>query len=268
MIQNVLNLILYKLIPGLNSKIHILKCLKDMNTQVLKLGPESEVLIVKGLFKNDDFFDILWKLIPDDSVKFSIAGKLIPAPRKIATYGQDYPFSGIKVEHEPWNKDILKILIEVCKTFHSLGSAVKISSPGFNMALLNWYRDGNDSIGDHRDDEKIVIPGSGICGVSFGATRKFVFKPYFPTLGIREIRSKCEEMTDGERLVFADYFTSNNDVFLFQGKTNKTHTHGIPKEPKIIDPRISITFRLFNTGPVFYSWIDCADYWENYLNKI
>ena len=54
-----------------------------------------------------------------------------------------------------WNSDLLNILIKVCEIFHELD--VKVSNPEFNMALVNWYKDGNDSIGDYRDDEKINI---------------------------------------------------------------------------------------------------------------
>ena len=48
---------------------------------------------------------------------------------------------------------------------------------------MNLYRDGNDRIGAHRDNEAQIDASAGIASVSFGATRDFVFKPYKPESG-------------------------------------------------------------------------------------
>ena len=38
------------------------------------------------------------------------------------------------------------------------------------------YKDGQDHIGEHRDDERELAPGSPIASVSFGACRDFFFR--------------------------------------------------------------------------------------------
>ena len=55
----------------------------------------------------------------------------------------------------------------------------------FNQILLNWYRDGEDYIGMHSDDESEIIKNTPIITVSLGTTRDFVLQE----------KEKCE----GER---------------------------------------------------------------------
>ena len=43
----------------------------------------------------------------------------------------------------------------------------------FNSCLLNLYRDGNDTVGWHSDDERLYGRGSTICSVSLGHARDF-----------------------------------------------------------------------------------------------
>ena len=42
--------------------------------------------------------------------------------------------------------------------------------------FLFRYKDGNDSIGEHRDDEKDLVADSPIASLSLGQKRDFVFK--------------------------------------------------------------------------------------------
>ena len=42
--------------------------------------------------------------------------------------------------------------------------------------LSNLYRDGNDNIGKHSDDEKDLVDNTLILSISLGSTRDFVFQ--------------------------------------------------------------------------------------------
>ena len=42
--------------------------------------------------------------------------------------------------------------------------------------FLSRYKDGDDSIGEHRDDEKDLVADSPIASLSLGQKRDFVFK--------------------------------------------------------------------------------------------
>ena len=60
-----------------------------------------------------------------------------------------------------------KLIDEYCSTIYK---------PKINSCLINKYRDGNDSIKPHRDTPYSFGDYPTICGVSFGDTRKLVFK--------------------------------------------------------------------------------------------
>ena len=46
----------------------------------------------------------------------------------------------------------------------------------YNFVLVNRYADGNDCMGEHRDDESELDPDVPIASLSFGAPRDFYFK--------------------------------------------------------------------------------------------
>ena len=90
----------------------------------------------------------------------------------------------------------------------------------FPCCLVNHYRDGQDSVGWHRDDEKQFGSNMLIASISLGATRRFKMKKH-------------------EGLDPQDIELSNGDLLVF---TNEW-AHTIPKTAKEVDPRISLTYR-------------------------
>ena len=79
--------------------------------------------------------------------RINIMGKLIDIPRLTAWYGVDgksYTYSGIKMNPHRLTSELqfIKEKIE------------KVTSSKFNSVLLNLYRDGNDSVDWHSDNEK------------------------------------------------------------------------------------------------------------------
>src|SRR5262249_41951203 len=93
---------------------------------------------------------------------------------------------------------------------------------GYNAVLCNLYRNGNDSVGLHADAEPEM--GPVIASVTLGAERLFRLKGQNGTVVF------AEPLPHGSLLIMA-------------GKTQKNFKHEIPKEPKITDPRINLTFR-------------------------
>jgi len=91
-------------------------------------------------------------------------------------------------------------------------------------AQLNYYRDGKDYIGWHTDKE--MKENDIIVSISLGTTRRFQF------MNIKDNNIKYElSLEPGSLLVF--------DTIV--GK--KEWKHRIPKELKVKDGRINITFR-------------------------
>lgn len=98
----------------------------------------------------------------------------------------------------------------------------------YNSCLINFYRDGQDCISPHSDNEALSLLNA-VVTVSLGVSRKFVFK------------SKTKDK-DGK---FITIKTSlhHGDLVLMIGETQKLYTHAIPREKKITEPRISLTYR-------------------------
>jgi len=95
-----------------------------------------------------------------------------------------------------------------------------------NCCLVNQYQDGNDSMGLHSDDEPQVQANSMILSLSFGATRTFI------------VQNKREEKQK-KKLVLA-----HGDLLIMLGRSRQHLSwHGLPKDPKIDEPRINLTFR-------------------------
>ncbi|MFK7756586.1 MAG: alpha-ketoglutarate-dependent dioxygenase AlkB [Flavobacteriales bacterium] len=143
----------------------------------------------------------------------TIFGKTYPEPRLTAWYGPPYKYSSIQWEAQDM-PEFLKALQRETE---------QLCNFSFNAALLNYYRDGQDSMGWHSDDEK-EIDQSCIASLSFGASRKLKFR-------LKSDHSVKEELilTHGSLLIMNDY--------------QELWQHSIPKTKRVSEPRLNITFR-------------------------
>ena len=149
----------------------------------------------------------------------TIWGKTFLQPRLVAWYGDPkrvYRYSGITMSPLPWTKRIedIKRRIESVSKHH------------FNSVLLNYYRDQDDSMGLHSDDEKELGPRPVIASLSLGVERTFVFK------------SKEYPDEKPTRLKLA-----SGSLLLMKGDTQKNYKHGLSKETRLLGPRVNLTFR-------------------------
>ncbi|MCS6906045.1 MAG: alpha-ketoglutarate-dependent dioxygenase AlkB [Bacteroidia bacterium] len=151
-----------------------------------------------------------------DSIQ--LFGKKIMQPRLTAWYGEPnlvYTYSGLELQTIPWTYTLLQIKNQIEAT--GIGN--------YNAVLINYYRNGNDSVGYHADDE----PELGYCPIiailSLGETRKLQMKP-----------KKSKDST-------LSFMLKNGDLFIMAGATQHFWYHQIPKEKTIKNPRISLTFR-------------------------
>ena len=94
----------------------------------------------------------------------------------------------------------------------------------FNSVLVNYYRDGKDSMGWHSDDEKELGPNPTIASISFGSERNLHF------------RNKITKET-------ISIPQTHGCLIVIDGRTQKNWQHSIKKTQKIIGPRINLTFR-------------------------
>lgn len=142
-------------------------------------------------------------------------GKRIPLPRLTAWYGaHGYDYSG--VQHEPAP---LTLPLEALKS-----TVEEIAKTRFNSVLLNLYRDGQDGMGWHSDDEAALGPEPEIVSLSLGAARRFHFK---------------HRMNDARVALELGH----GSCLIMKGRCQACWRHQLPKTKRKIGPRINLTFR-------------------------
>lgn len=150
-----------------------------------------------------------------------------PVPRDEAYYGDPgthYTYSRREYQPLPWIPELFSLKTRVEDAIPEPAYAnLHLPRSGFNAVLCNLYRDGNDSVGLHSDDEPEM--GPIIASLSLGAERHF---------RLRHRRTGSivfsEPLPDGSLLIMA-------------GKTQESFRHDVPKEPAVTRPRINLTFR-------------------------
>lgn len=93
-------------------------------------------------------------------------GRWVKVPRLMCWYGDPdayYQYSGVNHQPKPWNKELQLIRVKIEQRFGST----------YNSVLANLYRDGNDSMGCHADDEKELGQNPVIASLSLGDQRLF-----------------------------------------------------------------------------------------------
>ena len=95
----------------------------------------------------------------------------------------------------------------------------------YDYVLMNYYRDGNDWISFHRDDEAVADDKNIIASLSFGASRIFQVIP-----------------SKGKTSIKYEYKLKHGSLIVMRGDMQKNWKHGIPKDASQ-QPRINLTFR-------------------------
>ena len=152
--------------------------------------------------------------------EIQVWGKAFRQPRLIAWYGEAgriYRYSGVALEPLPWTDRIAGIKTRV----------VSLVGTDFNSVLLNYYRDQNDSMGLHSDDEKELGLRPVIASISLGAERHLLLK------------SKSNKQAKPVKLLLA-----SGSLLIMKGDTQKNYKHGIGKEKRSLGPRVNLTFRV------------------------
>jgi alkylated DNA repair dioxygenase AlkB len=148
-------------------------------------------------------------------------------PRDEAYYGDpgtQYIYSRREYEPLPWIPELLSLKARVEQaTPDTAYASLGLARVPYNAVLCNLYRDGQDSVGLHADDEPEM--GPIIASVSLGAERRF---------RLRERRTGS--------IVFSEPLPRGS-LLIMAGNTQKNFRHDVPKEPAVTQPRINLTFR-------------------------
>ena len=189
------------------------------------LPTDGSATIYDNVLNHLDHHVVLSHLIDDipwQSNSITMFGKQHLEPRRTAWFGDDgahYTYSGIQMTPLSWTEPLL-ILRDICQ---------KYSNATFNSVLLNLYRDGHDKMGWHADNEPELGLEPVIASLSLGATRRFRFRH-------RSTKQTVEcELTHGSLLVM-------------RGMTQRFWIHEIPRQTRVTEPRVNLTFRkIFST---------------------
>jgi alkylated DNA repair dioxygenase AlkB len=180
--------------------------------------PDGELTFLAqlGLAHAND--EMLARLIAETawhSERITVWGKQYPQPRLTAWHGDAaYAYSGLTLHPLPFTP-----------LQQEIQQAVEAATGRrFNSVLLNYYRDGRDSMGMHSDNEPELGPEPAIASLSFGAARTFVLQHKVSKQRLRIA------LTDGSLLLMAG---SMQDHWL----------HGINKVRRETGPRVNLTFR-------------------------
>lgn len=166
----------------------------------------------------DSYFRLLMEQIDWKQEGMMMYGKQVLFPRLMAWYGDvgsSYAFSGKRYEPAAWTTTLSAINKLV-------SSAAGVT---FNSVLLNRYRNGNDSMGWHADDEPELGLNPVIASVNFGATRRFMFR--HQQAGLKYALN----LTHGSLLIM-------------KGSLQHHWQHQVPKTAKPMAERINLTFRV------------------------
>lgn len=167
--------------------------------------------------KDASLWEALSQEIPWQKDQVHLFGKTYTTRRKVAWFADlptEYNYSGFRRQSFPWPSHLGKIKKEI----------ERILGTGFQSCLANYYHDGEDSMGWHSDDERVIPKRSPIASVSFGAERTFVFrhKTNFKTVSLE---------------------LENASLLLMENETQEFWKHALPKRKRVQSPRINLTFR-------------------------
>ncbi|WP_115717483.1 alpha-ketoglutarate-dependent dioxygenase AlkB family protein [Gallaecimonas mangrovi] len=162
-------------------------------------------------------FDRLLSELDWAQPELTVFGKNHPIPRMQSWLGDPaahYTYSSRAFAPHPWHP-LLKEWALALSAF--------LNQP-FNSVLANYYRDGNDKMGWHSDDEAELGPAPVIAMVSLGAERELAFRTRTNSQSFKV------SLPSGSLLVMG-------------AGLQQRWQHGLPSRARVSTGRISLTFR-------------------------
>lgn len=190
-------------------------------------GPGLDLTLVRGalaLDAADSAFATLRSEVRWRQDHLRMFGRTIPVPRLeswVADEGLDYTYSGVHHDPDPWFTALADL--------RDLSG--RLSETTFNSVLCNLYRDGNDGVDWHADDEPEFGPMPVIASLSLGATRRF------------DLRRVDDHSTKIELELH------HGDLVIMRGTTQALWRHRVPKTRRDVGERINLTFRTVVRSP-------------------
>jgi alkylated DNA repair dioxygenase AlkB len=180
----------------------------------------SIVKLERGFLSSDISQNILEELELVEWLNHSIFiyGKWVKEPRSVFFMGNSgvkYTYSKQEMSAKPWTDQLLKIKNKLNTKLNT----------NFNSVLINNYKDGEQYMGWHCDNEKELGTRPTICSLSIGSTRDFILR----NKADHSMKTKVD--------------LQSGDLLLMLGETQTYWDHALPKRLRVKDRRINFTFR-------------------------
>ncbi|MDP2245279.1 alpha-ketoglutarate-dependent dioxygenase AlkB [Pseudomonas sp.] len=170
----------------------------------------------------DRWLALLLEQTPWQQPHVRLYGRQHPVPRLVAWYGDaeaSYRYSGLTHQPLAWTVLLAEIRTRLVAT---------VGQP-FNGVLLNYYRDGQDSMGWHSDDEAELGVNPLIASINLGGTRRF------------DLRRK------GQSRIEHSLALNHGSLLVMGGPTQHHWQHQVAKTRSPCAPRLNLTFRLIRS---------------------
>ncbi|WP_033957088.1 alpha-ketoglutarate-dependent dioxygenase AlkB family protein [Psychroserpens jangbogonensis] len=183
--------------------------------------PNAELIYIPNFLNQQNanhYFELLKSNVDWQHDDITIYGKTHKQPRLTALYSENkasYSYSNITMHPTPFTIELLELKQNIETE----------AQQKFTTALINLYRDGNDSIGWHADNEKELGKNPVIASLSLGVARPFHFKHRT----LKEERYKLD--------------LEHGSLLIMKGAMQDYWLHQIAKTKKTIGERINLTFR-------------------------
>ena len=163
----------------------------------------------------DTLYQELYRGIAWRQESITLFGRCVLQPRLQTWFSErPYKYSGLQLQPKA-----------IPPSIHSLKTQCEqVCEQKFNSVLLNLYRDGQDYMGWHQDNEKELGHWPVIASISLGAERKFSLK----------------HKNNQQKI---DYQLNHGSLLIMVGELQHYWKHALPKSTRITQPRINLTFR-------------------------
>lgn len=184
------------------------------------LSPLSELRVMEGFYSAEESDTLFSRLLlenawPDNH--YCVDGRMFELPRQQTWHadpGIRYSYSNNLLQTRDWTPLLSDIR-------ERIESELKCS---FNSVLVNLYRDGQDYVGWHADDERELGESPLIASLTLGATRTFAWQH-------KDSREEGSIVLEsGTLLVMRPGFQHH-------------WYHSIPRDASVREARINLTFR-------------------------
>lgn len=182
--------------------------------------PDAEVFYQSGWLSAehaDAMFEQLQQELPWRQDTIKLYAREVKIPRLQAWHGAShcqYTYSNLHMQPQPMTAVLRQLQYRLQQQLHT----------PFNCVLANWYRNGEDGMGMHADNEPELGPQPVIASVSLGHARRFSFK----------------HLITGQR---TDFILEPGSLLVMRGQTQQHYHHGLAKTRKPVGGRINLTYR-------------------------